>query len=120
MALMRAGDRAAAAGEMAAAARSYGEALTAAPPDWPRIADVLVKRIAALYRSSDFGGCADLGTREVGRAAQGMTASVTDFAFYADACADELDAGARRCPARAAERGGARRGGGADLGAVAR
>jgi thiol-disulfide isomerase/thioredoxin len=91
MAFVRAGDRAAAAGELTAAARSYGEALTAAPPDWPRTADVLVKRIAALNKSGDVGGCADLGLREIGRAAQGMTASVTDFAFYADDCADHID-----------------------------
>ena len=91
MAFVRAGDRAAAAGQLTAAARSYGEALTAAPPDWPRTADVLVKRIAALGRSGDMGGCADLAMREVGRAAQGMTASVTDFSFYADSCADDLD-----------------------------
>ncbi len=91
MAFVRAGDRAAAAGELTAAARSYGEALTAAPADWPRTADVLVKRIAALNRSGDMGGCADLGMREIGRAAQGKTASVTDFSYYADACADDLD-----------------------------
>jgi thiol-disulfide isomerase/thioredoxin len=91
LAFVRAGDRAAAAGELTAAARSYGEALTAAPPDWPRTADVLVKRIAALGRSGDAAGCADLGMREIGRAAQGLTASVTDFAGYADACADALE-----------------------------
>jgi tetratricopeptide (TPR) repeat protein len=91
LALARAGDRAAAAGDMADAAKAYGKALAAAPPDWPRTADVLVKQIAALYRGGDLAACAELGARENKRAGLGMTASVTDFAYYADSCADQLD-----------------------------
>jgi tetratricopeptide (TPR) repeat protein len=91
LALVRAGDRAAAVGEMGDAANAYGKALAAAPGDWPRTADVLVKQIAALYRAGDLVRCAELGAKESKRAGLGMTASVTDFASYADACADELD-----------------------------
>jgi thiol-disulfide isomerase/thioredoxin/tetratricopeptide (TPR) repeat protein len=91
MALARAGDRAAAGGDLKAAAKAYGEALAAAPPGWPRTADLLVKQIAALSRSGDQAGCADLGMREASRAAEGKTASVTDFSYYADECADKLD-----------------------------
>ncbi|HLU68564.1 MAG TPA: thioredoxin family protein [Kofleriaceae bacterium] len=88
---VRAGDRAAAAGDHAAADRAYGEALAAAPADWPRTADVLVKQIAARYRAGDLAGCADLAMREAERAALGATASVTDFAYYGDRCAAALD-----------------------------
>ena len=95
LALARAGDRAAGAGEMAAADEAYGKALAAAPADWPRTADVLVKQISARYRGGDLKGCAELGLRDAGRTTQGMTASATDFAYYADQCADQLD------PARA-------------------
>jgi tetratricopeptide (TPR) repeat protein len=91
LALVRDGDRAAAAGDMAAADKAYGQALAAAPERWPRTADVLVKQIAARYRGGDKAGCADLGMREGQRAGQGMTASATDFAYYAGECAGELD-----------------------------
>jgi len=90
-ALARAGDRAAAGGDLKAAAKSYGEALAAAPAGWPRTADVLVKEMSARFRSGDLAGCADLGMREATRAAQGKTASVTDFSYYAAQCADKLD-----------------------------
>ena len=90
-ALVRIGDRAAASGEMKAADQAYGKALAAAPPDWPRTADVLLKQIAARFRGDDLAGCAELGMREVDRAGQGKTASVTDFAYYADECAASLD-----------------------------
>src|SRR6266545_4135006 len=88
MALVRAGDRAAAARDYAAADKAYDEALATAPHGWSRTADVLVKQIAARYRGGNVAGCAELGMRDAGRAGQGHTASVTDFAFYADACAD--------------------------------
>ena len=91
LALVRAGDRAAAANDMKAADEAYGKALASAPEGWPRIADVLVKQISARFRGGDRAGCADLGMREAQRAGLGLTASVTDFAYYADDCAGELD-----------------------------
>jgi thioredoxin-like negative regulator of GroEL len=91
LALVRAGDRAAASGDMKAADEAYGKALAAAPEGWPRIADVLVKQISARFRGGDRAGCAELGMREAQRAGQGLSASVTDFAYYADDCAGELD-----------------------------
>jgi thioredoxin-like negative regulator of GroEL len=91
IALVRAGDRAAATGDLAAADKAYGQALAAAPDDWPRTADVLVKQIAARQRGGDMAGCADLAMREARRAGEGKTASVTDFAGFADQCLDALD-----------------------------
>ena len=90
LALVRAGDRAAAKGDRAAADKAYGEALASAPQGWPHTADVLVKQIAARFRGGDKAGCAELGMKEAARAGQGKTASVTDFAYYADECAAEL------------------------------
>jgi tetratricopeptide (TPR) repeat protein len=76
---------------MAAADEKYGKALAASPPDWSRAPAVLVKQIRARLLSGDKAGCAELGMTQSGRAAQGMTASVTDFAAAADMCADALD-----------------------------
>ena len=89
--LVRAGDRAAAAGDLAAAARAYGEALAAAPADWPRTPAVLVKQISALAHSGDLAGCADVAMREADRTTAGLTASATDFAALASQCAGALD-----------------------------
>lgn len=90
-ALMRAGDRAAAAGDSKRADREYEKALAAAPADWPRIPELLVKQIAARFRAGDYERCAELGMAEIERAARGRTASVTDFAYYADECAAAID-----------------------------
>ena len=88
---MRAGDRAAAVGNARKADREYAKALAAAPADWPRIPDLLVKQIAARFRAEDYEGCAELGMKEIERAARDRTASVTDFAYYADECAAAID-----------------------------
>ncbi len=95
--LVRAGDQAAVAKDAAAADRAYGEALAAAPADWPRRSDVLVAQIAARKRKGDTGACLDLA---LGSAAQtGNTANATDFLVWALMCAEAKDADAARAKA---------------------
>lgn len=89
--LVRAGDRAAAAGKLAEADRAYGAALAKAPADWPRAPSVLVKQIEARATAGDGAGCADLGMGQGQRAALGKSNAVTDFADMADSCASALD-----------------------------
>ena len=89
--LVAAGDRAAAAGDYAAADIAYGKALDAAPEDWPRTADVLLKQIEAKAKRGDALGCAELGLRKNRAATKSGTASGTDFGYYARDCASALD-----------------------------
>jgi thioredoxin-like negative regulator of GroEL len=89
----RAGDRAMVAGDWKAADASYTAALAAAPPDWPRRPDVLVSLISARDKAGDSEACVALAEAEAERT--GTSASVSDFAATADACAGKL-ADARR------------------------
>ena len=90
MRLARDGDRAALAGDHAAADAAYGAALAKAPADWPRRPDVLVAQIAARYHSEQWEACVELGNSvwmETGHAA-----SAADFLYYAGECAEHLPA----------------------------
>ncbi|WP_428266803.1 thioredoxin family protein [Haliangium sp.] len=88
----RRGDRAATSGDFAAAATAYAEALTVLPADAPRRADVLVKRISALYKADDSQACVEMAEAEL--AHSGRSASASDFVYYAHICAGEIaDAG---------------------------
>jgi len=89
--LLRRAERAAAAGDLARADELYGEALDAAPADWPRRADVLTSRIAARARQQRWVACAELGLVEMG--ATGSSASAGDFCYWAVSCAGELESG---------------------------
>jgi thiol-disulfide isomerase/thioredoxin len=97
---VRDGDRATAAGDLAAADAAYGAALAAAPADWARRPDVLVAQIGTRYKAKDYAACVDLGL--AGMDQTGRAASVTDFLVWALYCADE-ETKARAEPARVAE-----------------
>lgn len=84
---VRAGDQAFMAKDFAAADRGYGEALAAAPADWPRRSDVLVSQIAARSKHGDVAGCLDLALASAG--ATGKTANATDFLVWALDCAGD-------------------------------
>lgn len=94
---VRAADQAAVAKDAAAADRLYGEALAAAPPDWPRRSDVLVSQIAARKKTGDVGGCLDLALASAG--ATGNTANATDFLVWALMCAEDEKADAGKAKA---------------------
>jgi thioredoxin-like negative regulator of GroEL len=92
---VRDGDRAALAGDHAAADAAYGEALARAPAAWPRRAEVLVAQIGARHATERWDGCVELGLSAM--EATGATASAADFVYHAAACADELpDSDARK------------------------
>jgi hypothetical protein len=103
--LARAGDRAALAGNFAAADRAYGAALARAPADWARRAEVLVAAIGARHDGEAWAACVELGLAAAGDT--GQSASAADFLAYATACALELPVADPRRHAsfvRAAER----------------
>ncbi len=87
---VRAGDQAAVAKDLAAADRAYGEALAAAPADWPRRSDVLVAQIAARYKRGEVAGCLDLVLSSA--YATGSTANATDFLVWGLMCAQDAKA----------------------------
>ena len=87
LAKVRDGDQAANRKDLTAADRAYGEALAAAPADWPRRSDVLVAQIAARYKRDDIAGCLDLALSSAD--ATGTTANATDFLVWALMCADD-------------------------------
>jgi len=95
---VRDGDRATAAGDLAAADEAYGAALAAAPADWPRRPDVLVAQIGTRYKAKDYAGCVDLGLS--GMDQTGRAASVADFLVWAVECADHEE---KAEPAKVAE-----------------
>jgi thiol-disulfide isomerase/thioredoxin len=84
---VREGDQAANAKDLAAADKAYGEALAAAPADWPRRSDVLVAQIAARRKRGDIGGCLDLALAAADQT--GNTANATDFLVWALTCAGD-------------------------------
>jgi thiol-disulfide isomerase/thioredoxin len=83
--LVRDAHRAEARRDWDAADALYGQALTAAPTDWPRRPDVLVSRIGVLYKKGDYQACMALGAAQAQHT--GRAASAADFAYYAMACA---------------------------------
>jgi len=85
---LRDAHRAEAAGDYAKAGRLYGDALAAAPADWPRKPDVLVNRIDAMYRVGDYRGCMAFGAAKAEET--GHAPSTADFSYYAMTCAQEL------------------------------
>jgi thiol-disulfide isomerase/thioredoxin len=93
---VRAGDQAATRKDWDAADVAYGEALKAAPADWPRRSDVLVAQLAAKAKRKDVAGCLDLAL--AGAPQTGNTANATDFEVWALMCADDehADAGKAR------------------------
>lgn len=86
--LARTGDRAALAGDWAAADAAYSKALAAAPADWRRRPDVLVSQISARYRAEDWEGCTVLG--ETIDRETGDSSSAADFLYFATMCAAKL------------------------------
>jgi tetratricopeptide (TPR) repeat protein len=76
---------------LAAADRAYGGALAAAPADWPRAPEVLVKQISARRKSGDTQGCIELAMTSAHLTARGGSASATDFALTAVHCAEAND-----------------------------
>lgn len=99
---VRAGDRAMAARDWAAADAAYAAALAMAPADWTRRPDVLVALISARYKAGNAEACAELARAEL--RSTGKSASASDFSYYAHACAADLDdADARALRTRLAE-----------------
>jgi thiol-disulfide isomerase/thioredoxin len=86
--LVRDAHRAEAARDWDRADELYGEALSAAPADWPRRPDVLVSRIGVLYKKGDYRACTAMGAAQAEHT--GRAASSADFAYYAMACAEAL------------------------------
>ncbi len=80
------GDQLATSGELAAADGEYAKAMSLAGPDWVRRPDVLVARIALLYKRGDYEQCVDFGGRHIEEAAAQLTASGADFAFFVAYC----------------------------------
>jgi len=87
-ALARRGDRAAVSGDFSAAESAYAVALKQAPAGWSRRPDVLVSRIAALYRADRYSECVVLALEEM--ESTGSSASASDFLQYASFCAGQL------------------------------
>ncbi|MEZ4367220.1 MAG: thioredoxin family protein [Kofleriaceae bacterium] len=88
---LRQADRAAAEGRLADAVEAYGQALAAAPADWPRRPDVLVNRIAAMAKL-DGGAAACVAFAEGELAGLARRSARTDFLVYATMCAEQLAA----------------------------
>jgi len=87
IALLRDGDRAVVARDLARAETAYSNALTAAPPGWPRRPDVLVSLIQVKQKRGDIAGCLDLALARMDET--GRAASATDFLVYALRCAED-------------------------------
>ncbi|MCB9786671.1 MAG: thioredoxin family protein [Deltaproteobacteria bacterium] len=98
---LRLGDREVAARHQAQAERAYREALRLAPPEWPRAPEVLVRLARTLYRQERYRACAELALSELPRAVSARDASGSDFAVYANLCADKF--GAKPLAARVRE-----------------
>ncbi len=82
-------DRASILADPAAAAIAYDKALSIAPADWNRRADVLSLRVGALASAKSWGPCVDAALASARLA--GHTSSATDLTFTAlDPCADNL------------------------------
>ncbi len=86
---LRNAERAAVARDWNRADRFYGEALALAPADWPRRADVLVSRIAAIFRLRAWNRCVAFGAANLAKT--GTSASAGDFIYYASVCADRSE-----------------------------
>ncbi len=82
-------DRASISGDPASAANAYDKALSIAPADWSRRADVLALRVGALEAAKSWGPCVDTALASASLA--GHTSSATDLTFTAlDSCAENL------------------------------
>ena len=90
------GDQLATAGDLEAADGEYAKAMSLAGPDWVRRPDVLVARIALLYKREAYAECVDFGARHIDEAAAQRTASGADFAFFVAYCGDKGGLGAER------------------------
>lgn len=88
-ALVRRGDRAALAGDLAAASEAYAAAALA-PDVGDMLPDVLVSYLGALHGGERWGPCVQLGLARLADAARTRSAKVADFAAYAADCADHL------------------------------
>ena len=94
LALTLEGDRLAAAGKPGDARVAYERALTVAPADWPRRADILAALAGTLRKLPDYDACIALGDAALART--GNAASATDFTYHVLACADALPTGDAR------------------------
>lgn len=90
---VREGARALQAGAYDEADAAFAAALAAAPPQWPRRADVLVDQIRARSRAERWEACVALAEAELDEVAGARVASSVDFMLYAERCASELEAG---------------------------
>lgn len=88
LALLSAGDRAAAAGNSKEAGEHYQAALAAAPADWVRRPDALVSLIGTLAGQELYPACLDLALASMD--STGKAASAADFLYYGSVCADAL------------------------------
>jgi len=88
--LARLGDRAAARGDWADAARHYGAAVAESSTDWLRRPDVLVGLASALARAEDYETCVAFGRTRMPDT--GTSASAADFVHWTTRCADNLPA----------------------------
>ncbi|MET0344609.1 MAG: tetratricopeptide repeat protein [Polyangiales bacterium] len=86
LALLVAGDRLAARGQLAEARGEYERALATAPPGWARRPDVLVALAGALRKSGDLDACVKLGQTALNDT--GQAASATDFGLGVLTCAE--------------------------------
>ena len=83
----REGDRAASDKRWSEAMQAYERALTAAPRDWPRGADVMVSLLAAHVKGKQWAVCPAVVRAYLDRT--GKAASATDFGAHALQCARE-------------------------------
>lgn len=82
------GDRASISGDHASAAQAYARALSVAPADWSRRADVLALRVEALESAKAWSECVDAALSSIPLA--GHTSNAMDLTSSALGCAEEL------------------------------
>jgi hypothetical protein len=90
LALVRAGDKAALAGDHAEAIKRYAEAVRRAPAGWSRRTEALVGELGSMMRSGQASACVDLALAEMGKTEDESNAA--DLASDALNCADDLPA----------------------------
>jgi thioredoxin-like negative regulator of GroEL len=94
LALLIAGDRKTALGQLNEASTLYRQTLRAAPSDWLRRPETWVALAGALRKLDQPGECVDLGLDVLAKSERqlGLTASATDFVYLVLDCARSLAA----------------------------